>query len=420
MAALGAPRRLAASSAVLLALAALTLVAPIALAQTPAGGAPPDSAPRAPARSSADNEIEAQRRELESLRQQLDERRRTGQALKGREKSILVQLRESEKNLQLTVRYLAALEKRRRVVASSLGDATTELVRTAAQLETDRRRLAWRLREIYKRGRSADLEYLLSARSFGDLVTRTYYLARIAQEDRGQVLLTQARRGQVQDTKTRLESRKRELDRLKAETDRERVSLNQIRIERRNLLKKIRSDAKTNEQAAQELERASKRIQGLIGELERRRLAGERGGPGTGLPLLGDFSKNRGRLPWPVSGPVARPFGSQVNPRFGTKTFNSGVDIKATFGTPITAVAKGRVEYVNWLEGYGKCAIINHGGGFYTLYANASEILVSVGKDVAAGETIGRVGDTGSTMGTALHFEIRKGREALNPLEWFR
>ena len=106
--------------------------------------------------------------------------------------------------------------------------------------------------------------------------------------------------------------------------------------------------------------------------------------------------------------------------RFGTKTFNSGVDITAKFGTPIAAVAKGRVEYVNWLEGYGKCAIINHGGGFYTLYANASEILVSVGKDVAAGETIGRVGDTGSTMGTALHFEIRKGREALSPLEWFR
>jgi murein hydrolase activator len=409
----GLPRLAAGCAAALLLLAA---PGPRALAQ---GGAPPDSSTRA-RRSAADAEIDAQRRELESLKQQLDERRRTGQALKGREKSLLGQLRESEKNLQLTVRYLNALERRRRAVASSLGDATVELARTAVQLDTDRRRLSWRLREIYKRGRSADLEYLLSARSFGDLVARTYYLARIAQEDRGQVLLTQARRGQVQDTKTRLESRKRELDRLKAETDRERLALNQIRVERANLLKKIRSDAKSNEQAAAELERASRRIQGLIGELEKRRLAAERGAPGTEPPLLGDFGRNRGRLPWPVNGRVARSFGSQVNPRFGTKTFNSGVDIAASFGTPITAVAKGRVEYVNWLEGYGKCAIINHGGGFYTLYANASEILVSVGRDVAAGEIIGRVGDTGSTMGTALHFEIRKGREALNPLEWFR
>ena len=91
-----------------------------------------------------------------------------------------------------------------------------------------------------------------------------------------------------------------------------------------------------------------------------------------------------------------------------------------SFGTPIAAVAKGRVEWVNWLEGFGRCAIINHGGGFYTLYAHASEITVPVGRDVAAGEVIGRVGDTGSTIGTALHFEIRRGKEALNPLEWLR
>jgi septal ring factor EnvC (AmiA/AmiB activator) len=146
----------------------------------------------------------------------------------------------------------------------------------------------------------------------------------------------------------------------------------------------------------------------------------QRGAPGTDLPLLGDFSRNKGRLAWPVNGRVARQFGTQTNPRFGTSTFNSGIDIAASFGTPIVAVAKGRVEYVSWLEGYGKCAIINQGGGYYTLYAHASEILVAVGKDVAAGDVIGRVGDTGSTIGTALHFEIRRGKDALNPLEWLR
>jgi murein hydrolase activator len=392
---------------------ALAWLAPSARAQVPPAAAQP-AAPDTSATPRSDPEIETQRRELESLKKQLDERRQIGRHLKGREKNLLGQLRESEKNLQLTVRYLNALERRRKAVSSSLGDATTELARTAVQLESDRRRLSWRLREIYKRGRSADLEYLLSARSFGDLVTRTYYLARIAQEDRGHMLLTQARRGQVADNKARLEARKRELDRLKAESDRERKALSRIRAERRSLLNKIRSDAKSNDQASQELERASKRIRTLIDQLEKRRLGGQQ------PVLFGDFGRNRGRLPWPVSGRVARSFGNQKNPRFNTTTFNSGVDIAASFGAPITAVAKGRVDYVSWLEGYGKCAIINHGGGFYTLYANASEILVSVGKDVAAGETIGRVGDTGSTIGTALHFEIRKGREALNPLEWFR
>lgn len=416
MAALGAPR-----AAALLLGAALGLgFAAAARAQSAPPPAAPDTAAASKAPSQTEIEIDAQKRELESLRRQLGERRETAKQLKGREKNLLGQLRETEKNLQLTQRYLNALEKRRRAVASDLGYATTELARTSVQLESDRRRLAWRLREIYKRGRNQDLEYVLSARSFGDLVSRAYYLARVAQEDRNQVLLTTARRTQVEDNKSRLEERKRELDRLRAETDRERKALSQLTSERRTLLRKIRSDAKSNEQAAQELERASRRIRGLIDTLEKRRLAAERGAPGVEPPLLGDFGRNRGRLPWPVNGQVARSFGNQKHPRFGTTTFNSGIDIAASFGTPINAVAKGRVEYVNWLEGYGKCAIINHGGGFYTLYAHASEITVTVGKDVAAGETIGRVGDTGSTIGTALHFEIRKGREALNPLEWFR
>ena len=113
-------------------------------------------------------------------------------------------------------------------------------------------------------------------------------------------------------------------------------------------------------------------------------------------------------------------FGRQQNPRFNTATFNSGIDIAAPQGTPFRAVSRGRVDYVSVLEGYGRCAILSHGGGFYTLYAHASEILVSVGKEVAAGEIIGRVGDTGSTIGSALHFEIRQGKTAVNPLDWFR
>ena len=379
-----------------------------------------DSTAAAGERAKTDAEIESQKQELESLKQELDQRRERSKELKGKEKNLLGQLRETEKNLQLTVRYLKALEKRERAVQNNLGDATSELARTAVQLDSERKRLAWRLREIYKRGRSYELEHLLSAKSFGELVARSYYLAQIAKEDRSRMLLTQARRTEVQDTKTRLEARKRELDRLQTETNREKKSLASLTAERRRLLQRIRSDSKSNEQAAAELEQARKRILALIETLEKRRLARERGAPSGEMPLLGDFAKNRGRLPWPATGRVARGFGQQTNPRFDTKTFNSGIDIAAPFGASIQAVSRGRVEYVNWLEGYGKCVILNHGSGYYTLYAHASEITVQVGKEVAAGEVIGRVGDTGSTSGTVLHFEIRRGKDALNPLEWFR
>ena len=410
----------------------MRIVALLALAVLSAGAAPQPAAPStaAPAPAARDTthaavdetqtEIESQKKELEALGRELEQRRAKSQQLRGRERNLLGELKEKEVQLSLTIRYLAALEKRRKIVSSDLGDATTELARTAVRLDSDRRRLSWRLREIYKRGRSRDIEYLLSARTFADLVNRTYFLAKVAREDKNQMQLTQAHQEEVQDTKTRLEMRQRELDRLKAETERQRRSQKQLASDRRVLLAQIRGERKSNEQAATELERASKRIQALIGELEKRRLAGQRGGPGGVLPLFGDFSKNKGRLPWPVTGKVAGAFGYQKNPRFGTATYNSGIDIVAPFGTPIAAVSKARVDYVSWLDGYGKCAILNHGGGYYTLYAHASEIIVAVGKEVAAGEVIGRVGDTGSTIGTALHFEIRQGKTALNPLDWFR
>lgn len=416
--------RIAAGLAAVLSITGSAALAPgpeAAQAKAPPPAAAADTtAPAHRPSSGADVEIDAQRRELESLKKELEQRRHRSRELRGKEKDVRSQLKDLNAQLALTEKYLKALERRRRTVSSSLGDATSELSRTSTQLAAEQRRLAWRLREIYKRGRSRDLEYILSARSFADLVSRTYYLARIAQQDRNDMLLTRAHQTQVRDTKARLEDRKRELDRLKAETNRQRRSQRRLTARRRKLLRSIQGERKSNEKAAAELERASKRIQSLIEELEKKRLAAQRGAPGEVPLLYGDFAKNKGRLPWPVAGKVVSSFGRQQNPRFNTATYNSGIDIAAPVGTPFRAVSRGRVDFVSVLEGYGRCAILNHGGGFYTLYAHASEILVSVGKEVAAGEIIGRVGDTGSTIGSALHFEIRHGKTAVNPLDWFR
>ena len=100
-------------------------------------------------------------------------------------------------------------------------------------------------------------------------------------------------------------------------------------------------------------------------------------------------------------------------------TFNNGVDIAAPSGTPIRAVAAGRVEFVDWIGGYGNCIILNHGGGYYTLYAHAAETFVNPGQVVSHKEVIAEVGDSGSLNGFECHFEIRKSKQALNPIEWF-
>ena len=125
-----------------------------------------------------------------------------------------------------------------------------------------------------------------------------------------------------------------------------------------------------------------------------------------------------GALPWPVEGRVLKPFGRSVHPEFKTVVMNKGVNIGAPLGTPIRAVAAGTVEYVDWLPGYGKCIIVDHGDGYYTLYAHASAIFPTQGSRVRPGEVIGEVGDTGSLNGSQLYFEIRQGKNPLDPSLW--
>jgi murein DD-endopeptidase MepM/ murein hydrolase activator NlpD len=117
------------------------------------------------------------------------------------------------------------------------------------------------------------------------------------------------------------------------------------------------------------------------------------------------------RFQWPVSGRILSGFGAGDN---GER--NQGIDIAATQGEPIRASASGTVSYCgNELKGYGNLVLIKHDSGYITAYAHASSILVGRGDHVSAGQVIAYAGATGDVDAPQLHFEIRKGVQALNP-----
>ena len=122
-----------------------------------------------------------------------------------------------------------------------------------------------------------------------------------------------------------------------------------------------------------------------------------------------------------MRGELVGHFGIETHPRFGTQIHNDGLDIAAAIGTPVRAVAKGRVDFANDdYEGMGGMIVLNHGDGYYTLYGHLNDVLVHNGQEVLPGAVIGRVGDAGSLKGPILHFEVRKGSAALNPESWLR
>jgi murein DD-endopeptidase MepM/ murein hydrolase activator NlpD len=170
-----------------------------------------------------------------------------------------------------------------------------------------------------------------------------------------------------------------------------------------SLLESLRGTRADYEHRIREQQQASEEIT----ELLRRRGSG-------GVVISG-----RGALSAPVSNPVVTStFGYRVHPIFGDRRLHTGIDFRASTGTPITAARAGEVVFAGWRGGYGNCTIIDHGGGLATLYAHQSALKVEAGDVVSRGQVIGAAGSTGFATGPHLHFEVRVNGTPTDPMPY--
>ena len=130
-----------------------------------------------------------------------------------------------------------------------------------------------------------------------------------------------------------------------------------------------------------------------------------------------------GRFAWPLParGPsdISSGFGTRTNPVTGRTENHQGIDIPAPAGSRINAAADGIVRFAGWSGGWGLMVIIDHGGGYSTVYAHNSRNRVSQGQQVTRGQHIADVGTTGQSTGNHLHFEIRRNNAPVNPMAYF-
>ena len=118
----------------------------------------------------------------------------------------------------------------------------------------------------------------------------------------------------------------------------------------------------------------------------------------------------------PASGRITSKFGNRKDPFTKRIAFHSGIDIANSSGTSVKASSKGKVIFAGTKGAYGKTVIVDHGYGYKSLYAHNREILVKVGDNVEEGQVISKMGSTGRSTGTHLHFEIHKNNTPINPL----
>ncbi|TET44608.1 hypothetical protein E3J62_09845 [candidate division TA06 bacterium] len=370
--------------------------------------------------SQTTDEIQQKEEELRKIREKLVESRKKAKELESKESSILEKLDQLDVQLELNQELLRKLKQKEKRKITEISDVESKIEAVEKKLKARRTILGNRLRAIYKHGSVHPMELILTARSFPDMVTKTKYLMLIAEQDARLKGRIENDRQELVDYGAKLSRDLSELKNTRVENETELKNLDRDKEKREILLEDVRQKKKNQEDLAKELAKSEARLQSLIDELIRKR-AEEARKRGRVVPLEEvTFPRRRGRLIWPVRGEVVSSFGTKKHPKYGTSTLNNGIDIKAPKGKRVLAVADGQVAYADRFLGYGQVIIIDHGGGYYSLYAHLSSILIDVGDSVRERDIIGEVGDSGSLEGSRLHFEIREQGRPADPAIWLK
>ncbi|MFN2325738.1 MAG: murein hydrolase activator EnvC, partial [Gemmatimonadales bacterium] len=299
--------------------------------------------------------------------------------------------------------------------------ASAQMILTQDNLAERQAVLERRLVDIYKRGPLYTFQVLLTAENFGDLLARYKYLFLTSRQDRSLVQDIEALQTRTERARRELLDFRNQLDRTRQEREAELQSYARLAGERSTSLRNLQRSTRSTQQRLSQLERDEQRLNDLLTALEARRTEAARTGRTTTAPAPGALTTaDIGRLDWPVEGTILYPFGRERRPSGATINWN-GIGIGAAAGTPVRAVAAGRVAIVQRLSTYGLTVIVEHGDSHTSLYMQLGSTSVAQGQSVDKGQVVGTVGGGGTDRGPHLHFEIRQaGGLALDPASWLR
>lgn len=321
----------------------------------------------------------------------------------------LVLLKRTLKRLD---KRISVLKKEQTEIQSKVDVQKRQVAAGRQKMRRIGKRLEKRLVALYKEGEIGPLKILFSADSPTELVQQYNYLTRVMEHD--SELLGEYR--------TAIESHRQELAELEQLNQQQQALLNNEQQQRQvaadgralqsRLLKKVKSEKKALAQELARLKEKAQRLQGLVTRLEEQEhtVTVPTSGPGS-------FMAGKGKLGWPVNGDVLIGFGTQKDAALGTYYESNGIEIAVAQGSSIHAVADGKVVFSDWFKGYGNLLILNHAGGFHSLYAQAADLSKGLGDEVKAGDILGTSGLGGRD---SIYFEIRQKGSPVNPLSWLQ
>lgn len=321
------------------------------------------------------------------------------------EDKLKAQIQDLSKQIATAQTQLSQTQAAYNKAQSDVMNSQKELDERIKELELRREVLKKRVRGIYEEGQLSYLEILFQSADLGDFISRLEYFAKLVGNDQQILSEIKTQKEQVEQKTKELQARRDQASQLQTQASKAKADLDGKNQQYQTALAQ-------NKKAQDDLSEQNARLatdSNAIAEKIRKLTAASSG------KVLGTIST----YPLPGYNEISDPYGWRTHPITHQKSMHTGTDIPAPGGTAILAAGSGVVIMAGWYGAYGNAVIIDHGGGYTSLYGHQSRIGVSVGDKVKAGEVIGYVGSTGWSTGNHLHFEVRVNGNPTDPLQFF-
>jgi septal ring factor EnvC (AmiA/AmiB activator) len=357
-------------------------------------------------------------KDLNAVRQEIRELERQLKAKEAKEKSLLEQLEDSERETGLIKKLISGLEDEIAIQNRQIRKTESQLSAAEEKQGILKNLVARRMVSMYKYNRLADWKAFLTFSNINQALVWVRYQKRIIQNDRRQLdqLIENTQTIIVSQTqlKTELQIKQQLVSENRSKSD----LLVKKKDEQQSLLAEVRKSMEAEREKLRLKILAEKEIQDRIAQEALRKEQLKKPPPvKTGQVA---FETLRGKLIWPSQGPIVTRYGKVKHPTLKTWTENLGIEIQAPAGGSVLNVCPGQVMSVFWMRSAGNIVIIDHGNNYYTVYSHLEVVSVQQGLWLEQGAEIGKVGDRQSLHQSRLEFQVWKGKDHLDPSVWLK
>ena len=349
----------------------------------------------------------ATEKEIASLRKSITKLTRTLDVLEGERSSVQQDLRRTDKSIGELAQDILRLNAQLKGAEKRLSKLEREKKPLLTGLQQQAAGLKQQLRQQYKTGNQPRLQLLLNQRDpeqvsrmlrYYDRINKTL-TERLESFRQGLIRLDRAEQ-EIRSAQQDIFDRR---DQLKARSE----DLESVRQKRRTVLSKLEVKLSDGGQQLKSMKADQQRLEKLLTQI---RESIEK------ISIGGDersFRELKGKLPWRAKGHISRRFGYNTD---GIRY--EGILVAQKAGQPVRAIHHGRVVFADWLRGYGLLTIVDHGGGYMSLYGHNESLLREVGEWVSAGDQLATVGNSGGSNDSGLYFAVRYKGNSTDPLKW--